>query len=119
MNKRALAYDVPIVGSLLTFAAAISPLNADFIANPINNATWPSKGLVGFPAMPAVIFNASSDGVADWLFCNHSSFPPSNSFYGASDWSLEAWVYTDVTFTPGDASWRNPLVQWGPRAGEL
>jgi hypothetical protein len=74
----------------------VSPTNGDFIGYAANPASWPTYSAgYGFPAMPAVVFNASADGVADRLFANHSSFPPANSFYGASDWSLEVWINTD------------------------
>lgn len=66
-------------------AGPVSPTSGDFVAL-LDNTTWPTKGLIGDPAKPAVIFNNSIDGVADRLFCNHSSFPLSNSFWGQSDW---------------------------------
>ena len=60
----------------------VSPTNGDFIGYAANASTWPAYSAgYGFPAMPAVVFNASLDGVADRLFCNHSSFSPSNSLH--------------------------------------
>lgn len=86
--------------------------NGDFIALPANN-TWPSVAMVGFPAVRAVIFNNSIDGVADRLYTNHQSFPASNSFFYSSDWSLEGWVYIDGPLGRGE----NPWIQWATRPG--
>jgi hypothetical protein len=101
---------VPVWDNRAT-VGAISPTNGDFVglADP---ATWPRKVTYGFPGMAAVLFNHSTDGVADRLFANHSSFPGSNSFYGASDWSLEAWINTDGW---NSAGFENGVFQWGPR----
>lgn len=91
---------------------AVSITNGDFVAPHFNNT--PSKGLVGSPlARTAVIFNVTADGYPDRLSTGHAYFPGANSFYGQSDWSFEAWVWSDGYHTNGE----NPLFQWGTRPG--
>ena len=91
---------------------AVSGGNGDFVGSG-SAASNPLKVLLGSRASPAVLFNASADGVADRLMSAHAAFPSANSFYGASDWSLEAWVWLDGWTQAGE----NALFQWGTRPG--
>ena len=81
---------------LLLRAGPISPGNGDFIGLISNASTWPSFQQSFFgTGVPAVVFNVTTDGIADRLYANQTAFPHFDSFFGASDWSVEFWAYND------------------------
>lgn len=97
---------------------AVSGTNGDFVGATGVNAslTWPSFASVGSPAVPAVVFNVSADGVADRLSSAHAYWPGSGSFFTQSDWSLEGWVMVDdASALPGASE--NAWFQWSTRPG--
>ena len=87
--------------------------NGDFTSNNGPQTSWPSKAQLGSPGVTAVYFNARANSLAQHLESNNG-FYPLTSFYGASDWSMEAWFYAG-DYINSDGS--NTLIQWGPRPG--
>jgi len=91
-------------------AGAVSAANGDFLpAAGSTNASWPSKELKG--GLTAVVFNTSRTGTAQRLQSANAAFA-ATSFFGSTDWSFEAWVWTDAIYA------ENAIFQWGPRSGQ-
>lgn len=86
-------------------SGAASASNGDFVASG-GSTSWPALATVG--GVPAVVFNVSADGTADYLTSQSSWFPP--GIYGSSEFTVEAWVYQ------GRSQDENPVLQWGPRS---
>ena len=73
-------------------SGSVSTSNGDFVTSGAN-ATFPRKSIIN--GVQAVVFNYSIDSVADSVTSSFAYFPM-NSFYGNSDWSIEAWIYHTV-----------------------
>lgn len=75
--------------------------NGDFTTTG-SAATYPYKQVI--QGAPAVVFNYSLNGVAARVESGSPWFPI--GMYGGSDWSIEAWIYQDVT------QGENAVMQW-------
>ena len=93
-------------------AAAGTPSYAAGSFALVAGTTHPFPAVLG--GVPAVVF-ATVGGVSSQYSASQSAFPSSgNTIWGGSDWSVEAWVYSDGSLSSGGYA---PLFQWGARPG--
>ena len=90
---------------------AVSLVNLDFVS--AGSANNPVLSYVGPLASPAVVFNVSLTGTAQYLIGNTTA-PQLAGMYGGSDWSLEYWGWTNGFMGYGNNA-ENPVYMYAPR----
>ena len=90
----------------------VSLANGDFVTAGVAD-TRPALGFVGPLGTPAVVFNVSTTGAAQYLNGSMAS-PWFSGLFGASDWTIEYWGWT-AGFAAYVNNAENPVMMWSPR----
>ena len=97
---------------------AVSLANGDFVVN-VTAAAGSHPVALTFAQAPAVYFNGTNTGAAQYLVAN-ATLGLYAGLYGNSDWTFEAWIYHlgfySVTAESSTAP-QSPVFQWGTRNG--
>ena len=103
---------------------AVSLANGDFVVN-ASAPAYSHPVALTFAQAPAVYFNGTSVGNAQYMIANGTLPLYGNQLlgtgvYGNSDWTWETWIYHTGVYSPTAESTtapQSPVFQWGMRNG--